>query len=89
MATHLQSRGGRPRDGLNLTPISQIARREGISESAATRALHRAIRTLESDGQLEKFLQIVGFTQGDKDYHPIIRCGSIECRPEWWVFFTE
>lgn len=84
------NRGGRPTADLTLMAIHEIARREGISVPSVYRALHSATQKIRQAGAYEGFVLLVKVAQTalPEDFHPIIRCGSIECRPEKWVLLS-
>lgn len=79
---------GRPPADLNLMPLAEIARREGLSLIGVQKILQRSFRKLEDAGEYAEFIQLAQIAQHAKpgDFHPVIQCGSIECRPDKWAF---
>ena len=69
--------------------ISKIANELQMTEAAVRQQISRGLRRLARAGKAEEFATVVRLTQLERAGQPDIRCGSIECRPEWWVFFAE
>lgn len=67
---------------------AEIAQREHISEAAARDIVSRGLRRIERNGDMETFITVVRLTEFKRSKQTFIRCGSIECRPEKWVFFA-
>jgi DNA-binding NarL/FixJ family response regulator len=70
-------------------PHSEIAAKLGASESTVKRQLNSALAKLEAAGQLESFLAIAQHAQAIREMGiegVRIPCGSIECRPDKWVY---
>ena len=67
--------------------ISEIAKRTGMSENAVYLHLSKGLRRIEKAGDAERFVAVVRLTRLERMKQAHIRCGSIECRPEKWVFF--
>ncbi len=64
----------------------EIAHALGCSTHAVEILVSKALAKIEKAGDMEAFTTIVRLSQvrrGDA----YIRCGSIECRPEKWVFY--
>ena len=89
----MKRRAGRPPAALDLIPHGEIAATLGVSESTVKRQLNSALAKLEAAGQLEGFLAIAQHVQVTRELKSMggvrIPCGSIECRPEKWVFYAE
>lgn len=68
--------------------ISEIANELQITEAAVQQHISRGLRKLMRAGKAEDFTALVQLTQREKAGQPNIRCGSIECRPEWWPFYA-
>jgi DNA-binding Lrp family transcriptional regulator len=66
--------------------FEDIAKELGISESSVRVYLSQALRKIEKAGELENFAAVVRLTAYEKEQQTYIRCGSIECRPEKWIF---
>jgi hypothetical protein len=79
-------KAGRPHPSLNLTPTKEIARRLNIPQRTIERTLSTALNKLSASGQLEQLFSLA--QHGGAERGSDIRCGSIECRPEKWVFFN-
>lgn len=82
----MNRRAGRPPASLDLTPHSEIAARLGTSESTVKRLLKSAIAKLEAADQLENLIGAVKQAKAAREVGRI-PCGSIECRPEKWLFY--
>ena len=67
---------------------SEIARQLGIEEQTARLAVSRGLRKIARNGDMQTFASVVRLTALEKERQAYIRCGSIECRPEKWVFFA-
>lgn len=89
----MRRRAGRPPAALDLIPHSEIAAKLGASESTVKRELNSALAKLKAAGQLEGFLAIAQHVQATRELKFTggvhIPCGSIECRPDKWVFYAE
>jgi hypothetical protein len=68
--------------------FAEIAKALNISEGRARGLVAAALRKIERDGNTQTFASVVRLTAMQKARHAYIRCGSIECRPEKWVFFA-
>ncbi len=80
---------GRPPASLDLMPHSEIAAKRGTSESTVKRQLNSALAKLEAAGQLESFLAVAQHSQATREREidgVRIPCGSIECRPDKWIY---
>jgi hypothetical protein len=67
---------------------ADIAKRLGISEFNARQLAHRGLQRIERAGLAEDFATIVRLTRQKAAGEVQIRCGSIECTPEKWVFYN-
>ena len=65
--------------------IDAIARELNISEATVRVLIARGLRKIAQAGDAESFATIVRLT---RDRSAVIRCGSIECRPEKWAFYA-
>jgi hypothetical protein len=68
--------------------IREIANELQMSEAAVRQQISRGLRKLVRAGEAENFATLVRLTQLKNAGQPNIRCGSIECRPEKWVFYA-
>jgi DNA-binding transcriptional regulator LsrR (DeoR family) len=68
--------------------IRQIANKLQISEAAVEMLLTRARRKLVAAGEAKNFAALVLATQLKSGERSRIRCGSIECRPEKWIYYA-
>ena len=75
-----------PREGERME-IAEIAKRTGMSEVAVYHHISRGLRRIARAGEAERFATVVRLTHLKNAGQVNIRCGSIECRPEKWVFF--
>ena len=67
--------------------ISEIAKRLNTTEGAIKVLLHRGYRKIARSGEAENFANVVRLSRLKREAgHGHIRCGSIECRPEKWVY---
>ena len=66
---------------------SEIAKQLGVTESTVYELAARGLRKIARTGNMETFATVVRLTEIKKAHEAFIRCGSIECRPEKWVFF--
>lgn len=87
---------GRPHTSLNLRPTSEIAAALNIPIRTVERTVHTAFSKLEAAGKLEDFYALVRSAQiarayaaereeVEADFHPVVRCTSIECTPSAWA----
>lgn len=77
---------GAPDKSLPLMPVQDISSRLGISTRRVEQILSSAMRKLQADGQIDALIALTVKRANPDDFRPFIRCGSIECRPEKWVF---
>ncbi len=84
----MKRRAGRRPASLDLMSHSEIAAKLGTSESTVKRQLNSALAKLEAAGQLEGFLAIAQHSHAIREMGIGVRipCGSIECRPDKWVY---
>jgi hypothetical protein len=68
--------------------IKEIANKLQMSEAAVGMLLCRGLRKLKAAGESENFVALVRATQIKQGERPHMRCGSIECRPEKWVYYA-
>jgi hypothetical protein len=71
-----------------ILEYSEIAKRLGISEESARDIASRGLRRIERAGLAEDFATLVCLTQIKAAGDTYIKCGSIECRPEKWLFYN-
>ena len=67
---------------------AEIAKELGISELNARVTVCHALQKIERSGLAEDFATIVRLAHLKAAGEMPIRCGSIECRPELWPFFS-
>lgn len=65
--------------------IDEIANELNISEATVRVLIARGLRKIKQAGDAERFATVVRLTATQSVG---IRCGSIECRPEKWVFIN-
>lgn len=82
----INRKAGAPDKSLPLIPVPDIGSRLGISTRRVEQLLSSAMRKLQTDGQLDALIALAVKRANPDEFHPLIRCGSIECRPEKWVF---
>ncbi len=66
---------------------AEIAKQLGISEDNAREAVSKGLRRIARAGDMQTFATVVRLTALERAKEAPIRCGSIECRPEKWVFY--
>lgn len=77
-----------PQQGFAMSN-EEIAARLGVTLGAVKQTIARAMRKIERNGEISEFNTVVRLTRLQKANVPFIRCGSIECRPEKWVFYAQ
>lgn len=70
-----------------LMEYAEIAKRLGISEENARDAVRTGLRRIRKAGESERFANVVRLMHIKRADQTYIRCGSIECRPETWIFY--
>ncbi|WP_109486985.1 hypothetical protein [Occallatibacter savannae] len=68
--------------------IKQIANKLQMSEAAVEMILSRARRKIVAAGEAKNFVALVLATQLKSGEQSRVRCGSIECRPEKWIYYA-
>jgi hypothetical protein len=69
--------------------FAEIAKALNISEVRARGYCASALRKIGREGNAKTFSSVVRMTAMQKARQAYIRCGSVECRPEKWVFFAQ
>jgi hypothetical protein len=73
---------------IEVVPIDDVSRLLDIPRRTVCRDILSALAKLSAAGKVEQLFALAQCAQA-ADYGPVLRCGSIECRPEKWVLTND